>query len=48
MWTAIRNGWHSLPPWGRVVVVVAVVALGAYALYLGRDLSPIWGLLGAE
>lgn len=45
MWEAIRNGWHSLPPWGRVIVVLAVVLLAMYALRLGRDLSPIWGLL---
>ena len=48
MWVSIKNGWHSLPPWGRVVVVVAGALLLAYLAYLGRDLSPIWGLLGAE
>ena len=48
MWEAMKGGWHSLPPWGRVVVVVAGVLLLAYLAYLGRDLTPIWGLLGAE
>ncbi|MCB0070306.1 MAG: hypothetical protein KDE20_02560 [Caldilineaceae bacterium] len=41
----IREAWGSLPAWGRVIVVVAIVALLAWALFLGRDLSPIWGVL---
>ena len=44
----IKNGWHLLPPWGRVVVVVAGALLLGYLAYLGRDLSPIWRLLGAD
>ena len=35
----------GLPGWGRVMVVVAIVALLAWAIWLGRDLSPIWGVL---
>ena len=34
-----------MPDWGRVVVVVAIVLLLAWALWLGRDLSPIWDVL---
>ncbi len=41
----IREAWASLPEWGRVVVVVAVVLLMAWAIWMGRDLSPVWGLL---
>ena len=48
MWEMIKGGWHSLPPWGRVVVVVAGVLLLAYLAYLERDLTPIWGLLETE
>ena len=35
----------GLPGWGRVVVVVAIVALLAWAIWMGRDLSAIWGVL---
>ncbi len=42
----LREWIEGIPGWGRVAVVVAVVAVIAYALYLGRDLTPIWGLLG--
>ena len=35
----------GLPGWGKVAVVVAVVLLLAFALWMGRDLSPIWSVL---
>lgn len=44
----IRDAWGSLPPWGRVIVVLAVCGLLGFALWLGRDLTPIWGLLGGN
>ena len=41
----LREWFDGVPGWGRVLALVAVVALLAYALFLGRDLTPIWGLL---
>lgn len=37
---------NGLPAWGRVAVAAFVVLLLLYALFLGRDLTPIWGILG--
>ena len=44
-------GWlgdwlRGLPGWGQVVLGLAGLALLAWAIGNGRDLSPVWGLLG--